>query len=556
MQVPALRAIGLAMLAAVVLLHNRFVLGRVDWRELATMLSIFMVYAAASWVALALFYSRVALIDLGFFFLALDIAVFTLAIRYSGGEHSWLFFLLVVRVADQANTAFRRTLLLAHVAALSYVALILYLAFVDGRAVDWDEQAAKALIIYIVGLYLSLTARTAEQLRHRTSSAIGVARTSILDLKRQSHELVESRERAEAASRVKSEFLSNMSHEVRTPMNGILGMTALVLDTPLSDDQKEYVRTIEESAAALLALVGDILDFSGLEADSLNLESVEFDLHELIGTAARAASARALEKGLEFGAAIGEGVPARVLGDPRRLAQVLRALLGNAVKFTAKGRIDLAAGLDANDDATAMVHFVVCDTGIGVPVAKQGTIFEPFTQGDGSLTRAYGGAGLGLALCERLARLMGGRVWVESAGAGSAFHCTVGLTVRAPSAAIVDPARARPVFDRAATLARLDGSEELLLDIAAAFVEECPRLRAALRAAVRDRDAPAVMEAAHALKGNVSHFSTEGACETLALLETDARKGDLAKSVARMAVLEGQMDALTAALAAIVPERA
>ena len=315
------------------------------------------------------------------------------------------------------------------------------LRLADGRSGTYDisttfvevpGQSAQLLSIYRDA---SERKRNAEQLA-RAKEAVEAANRELVaaneHLKESERLAQEMAARAETLHAAKSEFLANMSPEIRTPLNGILGMAGLALQTELEADQREYLELLRSSADNLLALVNDVLDYSKYEAGKLSLNHEQFSLRRVLEDTLRPIAVRASANGLQFHLKVANDVPDALIGDQHRLGQILTNLAGNAIKFTPAGSVAVTIEAESHSGSGIVLHFAVTDTGIGIPAEKHKMIFEPFTQVDGSTTRKYGGTGLGLSIVADLVKLMDGRIWLESAtGRGSTFHFTARME-RAP----------------------------------------------------------------------------------------------------------------------------
>jgi signal transduction histidine kinase len=432
-QVPALRLLGTVLLGLMVIVHNAVVPAPSGTRFPAAPFVVAMLgYCGLSWLILRRGYARVRRFDLGHFFLGVDILWFAGAIFVSGGTHSWLFFLLLIRVADQTSTSFRLVLWFAHLSVASYGLVLLAQATLTSDSIPWGIEIVKVASIYLAAIYIASTARAAEGLRHRGTQAIRAGRSLIERLRQQTSSLEEARALAEDMSRAKSQFFANVSHELRTPLASAIGFLDLLNESELTPEQRDYLKQVDTGTRTLKSLVDRLLDFSRIEASELALAHVPLDVREIVESAVAAARAEANEKGLAMTVDVATDVPSSFQGDPVRVRQILSHLIDNAVKFTDAGKVAVDLRTGRRDDQTCELLITVSDTGIGIPRDRQDHIYD-LKQVDGSSTRRHGGIGLGLAIVSRVVKAMGGRIWLESEpGKGSTFHIELPLTLGPP----------------------------------------------------------------------------------------------------------------------------
>ncbi len=448
-QIPVMRVLGFCILCGMAVLQDRWRTGPFPDVALLVLIATNLSYAALAFVVLRVGYGRSGRLDLSLLFLHLDVLVWLVNLNYLEQTELFFAYFLLMRVADQVGDGFRRAIYFCHVVTFAYLGYAVWAHVTEAMPHPWHERLSIAFTMYLLGLYMALTGLVTERLRNRTRYAVRTARGLVASLgqkadalEAQAAELEHARRQAEQANLAKSQFLAVTSHEIRTPMNGILGAAELLMATSLTTSQQRYVQIVHRSGAALLGLIDDVLDLSRIEAGKLALNPVAMDLRALVDDAVDLVAMTVRDKPVTLAGRVDERLPPRVMADPLRLRQMLVNLLHNAVKFTDQGRVDLQ--VDVLDDAQHVLslRFSVIDTGIGIAPDKLDSIFDAFTQADGSTTRRHGGSGLGLTIVKQLCDLMGGQVRVDSrVNGGSRFWIDLVLR-KVPETVPAPPQRA------------------------------------------------------------------------------------------------------------------
>lgn len=438
-QIPRLRLIGFGFFAFGVGLHNWLLLDQVSWPAVFQFAAVLVGYGLLSWFVLHRIARTRDPVPFGEAFLVLDIAFLAAAVYLSGGERSWIYFLILFRVADQAASGLRRALVFTHLCVGAYAAMLVLIVVVDRRPVALDEALAKTLFLYLGAWYVSLCALPVERRRRSIRTAIRTSRDLIARLRTAMAALETSQLRAAEAAEAKGRFLATMSHELRTPLTAVIGGADLLAASPLDREQRELIRMVQRGAQATLRLVSDVLDVSALDQGSLDLERLPFAPATTLREVAAELEGEARRKGLELETSVGADVPETIVGDPRRTRQLVGLLADNAVKFTSAGRVTLRCERVVEASGPPRLRWSVDDTGIGFDPDSLPRLMQDFAQADSSASRRYSGAGLGLALARRLVERLGGEIEATSApGQGSTFrvdlpyHPAQGQTPPAP----------------------------------------------------------------------------------------------------------------------------
>lgn len=434
---PWLRAVAILWSAALLGVHQTAVLGTPWTAATATYLAIAVSYIACTWVWVKVSYSPERSGTLPQVFLGTDVAVIGVLVYLTGGPASPFFFFPYIRVCDQVFFGSRWCFKMLATAGLVHVGVLVLHGTIHHHEMFPSSVLVEIIGCLCVGTYVALTARVGERMNGQTSKASRVARRLVHDLQATATELSAAKREAESAAEAKGQFLANMTHELRTPMNGIIGMTELAQSTELDPEQQEYMAAIQSSARSLLAIVNDVLDLSKLDAGGVDPESTPFSLRGCLRDVMIATASPAYAKGIDVVCAVAHDLPDGFLGDAPRIRQVLVNLVGNAAKFTEAGHVRLSAG---PGEADGEVVFEVEDTGIGIANGKLDQVFDPFTQAEQSTARRFGGTGLGLPIAKRMCRAMGGELHVSSVqGVGTVFRMSLQLTHADGEWAAVEP---------------------------------------------------------------------------------------------------------------------